>query len=126
MVNRCVEFLPEKRVRDGFTRCGLRQQDFIIQNRILCALHKHWKNEDHQWIEIRYRLANRLPLLNKAWAPAGATERARQKALVVALHLVSMESMLAIKVEEVTAGETANQEAGTSREVVSKLAADKL
>ena len=73
----------------------------MLQNCGLYPLHGTWKSEDHQLVEIRYPLANRLFLINTACKPAVAAECALYKTLVAGLSPGSMESMFVISVENV-------------------------
>ena len=98
----------------------------MIHNRGFYNLHDHWKSENHQLVEIQYRLAYGLPLLNRACKPAGAAECAKRKALVARLPPVTIESMFALSVEEMIAEATANEGPRLSSAVMSKSSGHKL
>ena len=65
-------------------------------------------SEERHLIEIQYRLAKNLSLLNKNCGPNGTAECTRQMPLVVGIPPVSMESIFAISAEEVITRKTAN------------------
>ena len=78
-------------------------------------------------MEIRYRFANSWPLLSKAGKLAGSAECVPQRELVAGPPPVSIESVFAMCVKEVIAGETADEEeAGTSSAVLCKSSSDML
>ena len=93
----------------------------MIQNWGIYALLEHWKSEDPQFLEIWCRwFGEQLAFAQKGLQARWCCWVCPTEGLSGGLRPVSMQSMFAITIDELIAGETANEKARTSSAVVSK------
>ena len=91
-----VSFLPTKRVKGGFARCFLCRMDLQTTSGGFRSLHEQWKSTEQQLREIEYPLQHGKLPLNGNCKKTSRKERERQKAPVVGLTLVHLESTLSV------------------------------
>ena len=91
-----VSFLSTKRVKGGFARCFLCRMDLQTTSGGFRSLHEQWKSTEQQLREIEYPLQHGKLLLNGNCKKTSRKERERQKAPVVGLTLVHLETTLSL------------------------------
>ena len=125
VVSLWMGFIRTKRVKDGFARYLLCRMDLQVAIWGLKSLHKQWKSAEHKLLDIKYRFQHDKPLVNKSCKDASKKECEWQKALVVGMAPMHLDSTFACRVAQMLDAENELEEGGKAN-LVTQLLAGKL
>ena len=109
-MNLFMGFPKKHKVIDGYSRCRLCSCDIAVGSRGLSAMKEHWALQEHQRLDVRYRLDHGLPLLDKHDKPLSEAEAEERVGRAAPVGTVVMEASYGISLETVVELERKDRE----------------